>query len=500
MSSKPNYNRVTADGDENEHINRSDNDQSNSKQGSNSVAIAPVPKPSIYAWIVLIIVILMSICNQWQRYAIGYVKGYKATGDQIGDPKYEITLDYPDFIQYYGVLSGATFSLSYAVCGIFAGVISDKVNRKVFAGLSCILWSTTTLLTGMIDSFKLFFVFRFLLGIFESAFNPCAYGIISDYFHPQYRTTANSLYNGAIYLGGALSSLATIMISGLGWRGTYMLIGSVGIGAGIIGFLFIMEPKRGAFDPPKKETAVKSNVDERSTLQKFFSACQEVVTNPTPRYITIAASCRFFAGYAIGFYMPSYFLQNFPDDKNLYSALNAVVVSLCGFTSALVGGLISDYYEQKGIFMTKAYVCIGGSLLGVPTILLCCLSNKNFPLALTGLALEYLVAESWIGPAITMVLNTISPQNKGFAVSAFLFFATIFGTISTQLLTTFTTHFEVASHPEYYGYGLCLWVSIPYTLSVPFFYLAGRTYTSVKKSEQAAKLRANLIEQFPNEE
>jgi MFS family permease len=153
--------------------------------------------------------------------------------------------------------------LSYAVCGIFAGVVSDAVNRKVFAGFACIAWSVTTLLTGIIDNFWMFFVFRCLLGVFESAYNPCAYGIISDYFHPQYRTTANSLYNGAIYLGGALSSLATIMIGSLGWRGTYDLIGIVGIGSGFLGLLFIMEPKRGGFDAPKPTNVSK---DERSTI------------------------------------------------------------------------------------------------------------------------------------------------------------------------------------------------------------------------------------------
>lgn len=50
------------------------------------------------------------------------------------------------------------------------------------------------------------------------------------------------------------------------------------------------------------------------------------------------------------------------------------------------------------------------------------------------LALEYLVAEGWIGPAITMILNTISPENKGFAVSAFLFLCTVAGTISNAIL------------------------------------------------------------------
>jgi len=199
--------------------------------------------------------------------------------------------------------------LSYAILGIFAGYISDSVNRKVFAAVSCVLWSATTLLTGVIHNFWCLFVFRFLLGVFESSFNPCAYGIISDYFHPKYRTTANSIFNGAIYLGGALSSLGVIMIGWLGWRGTYIIIGVVGIAFGVLGF-FIIEPERGRFDQKKAETISTgpiANVDDRSIITKFYDAFEECIISPTPRYITIAASCRFFAGYAIAYFMPSYF-------------------------------------------------------------------------------------------------------------------------------------------------------------------------------------------------
>ena len=132
--------------------------------------------------------------------------------------------------------------------GIFSGIISDKVNRKVFAGVACILWSLTTLLTGLIDSFAMMFVLRILLGFFESPFTPCAYGIISDYFHPENRGLANSLFNSAIYLGAALSSLAVVMIQATGWRNTFSIIGLVGIGAGVIGLIFIIEPTRGKFE------------------------------------------------------------------------------------------------------------------------------------------------------------------------------------------------------------------------------------------------------------
>ena len=124
-----------------------------------------------------------------------------------------ITAAYDKLEDYYGVLSGLAFTASYSIAGIFAGVISDKVNRKIFIGISAILWSSCTFLTGWIDSFVLLFAFRFLLGLFESAFNPCAYSIIADYFHPSNRGTANSILNLGIYLGGALSSLSTLIIS-----------------------------------------------------------------------------------------------------------------------------------------------------------------------------------------------------------------------------------------------------------------------------------------------
>lgn len=107
---------------------------------------------------------------------------------------------------------------------------------------ACVLWSTCTLLTGLINSFPLLFVLRFGLGIFESAWNPCAYSIISDLFGPNYRTTANSVFNLGIYFGGGLASLSILMITSIGWRTTYEIIGYIGIGLGVAGFFLIKEP------------------------------------------------------------------------------------------------------------------------------------------------------------------------------------------------------------------------------------------------------------------
>jgi MFS family permease len=115
--------------------------------------------------------------------------------------------------------------------------------------------------------------------------------------------------------------------------------------------------------------------------------------------------------------------------------MNASILSIGGFLSQFIGGIISDRYEERSGYLAKAHVCVWGSLLGVPTMALCCFSNSynsagSFYLAMLGLALEYLTAESWGAPAIAMLQNTISAKNRGFSIAAYLFCATIAGTVA----------------------------------------------------------------------
>lgn len=46
---------------------------------------------------------------------------------------------------------------------------------------------------------------------------------------------------------------------------------------------------------------------------------------------------------------------------------NGAALAICGFASSLLGGLISDRFEKKNL-MTKAWVCILGSLSAFPLI------------------------------------------------------------------------------------------------------------------------------------
>lgn len=92
-----------------------------------------------------------------------------------------------------------------------------------------------------------------------------------------------------------------------------------------------------------------------------------------------------------------------------YGLYNAAIVSCMGFISTIAGGLISDRFEKKNR-MTKAYVCMIGSALAIPAISFCVLNPVNFYRALFFMGIKFLVSECWMSPAITMMQNTVKPE------------------------------------------------------------------------------------------
>ena len=74
-----------------------------------------------------------------------------------------------------------------------------------------------------------------------------------------------------MYLGGALSSITIIMITSLGWRLAYDVIGIGGIAVGVLTLLFVIEPKRGKFEAPKAKTE-----EELPLAQRWLSSAKEI--------------------------------------------------------------------------------------------------------------------------------------------------------------------------------------------------------------------------------
>ena len=159
------------------------------------------------------------------------------------NPFYTLSVEYPQTVDYYGLLAGLAFNLPYCVVGLWAGSLVDKIknnrNRSLVFSVACLGWSATTLASGYFDSFGIFALARFAQGAFISFENPFGLSIVPAFFPDEKKTTALSVFNGAIYLGGGLASLNVILTKELGWRGAYEAMGWAGIAIGVIGILAI---------------------------------------------------------------------------------------------------------------------------------------------------------------------------------------------------------------------------------------------------------------------
>ena len=75
------------------------------------------------------------------------------------------------------------------------------------------------------------------------------------------------------------------------------------------------------------------------------------------------------------------------------------------------------------------------------------------------------------------MMDTISPENMGFAVSAYLFMTTISGMVSTFILGWIQNYFHADLQPELYGTTLAGFMLFSYLGCVPAFWIAGKRYS-----------------------
>jgi len=129
----------------------------------------------------------------------------------------------------YGALA-AGFYFAYAFCQLPAGALSDRYGGKLVLGMGALLWSVSTLLTGLIDSFAGLVVLRMMLGIGESV----AFTTTSKIIASSVPRAQMGLANGVIGFGYLVGPAAGTLIGGLmmarwGWRATFVLFGAVSL-------------------------------------------------------------------------------------------------------------------------------------------------------------------------------------------------------------------------------------------------------------------------------
>jgi nitrate/nitrite transporter NarK len=105
--------------------------------------------------------------------------------------------------------------------------------------------------------------------------------------------------------------------------------------------------------------------ESKNILASVKDALGDLWKNKVTRYSAIAASFRFVAMFACDYFLPAFFLMNYPLHRKQFGILYCICVASAGLVSSISGGLLADKFGPKN---PKAYsqICIWGSLLAMP--------------------------------------------------------------------------------------------------------------------------------------
>ncbi len=132
----------------------------------------------------------------------------------------------------FALIAGLAFSGVYALAALAAGVLADRFGRvRVLAG-GVGVWSIFTALAGLATGFWTMLVSRPLVAAGEATLVPSATNVILARTPDRQKAAAIGLFFAGIPLGiGGGFLIAGLLGPVLGWRGTFIAMGAVGVAA-----------------------------------------------------------------------------------------------------------------------------------------------------------------------------------------------------------------------------------------------------------------------------
>ncbi len=122
------------------------------------------------------------------------------------------------------------FRVAYAFGQTASGRALDKLGTRKGLLLSVSWYSLASMITSLAVGLKSFAVFRFLLGLGESANWPGAAKAVSEWFPKNERGWAVAIYDSGSSVGGAVAPFLVIWLHQTfdSWRPAFLIVGSLG--------------------------------------------------------------------------------------------------------------------------------------------------------------------------------------------------------------------------------------------------------------------------------
>jgi len=332
-----------------------------------------------------------------------------------------------------GFLSGFTFAIFYAVLGVPIARLADKGNRRNTVTLSLGLWSIMTAVSGTARSFIQLAVARVGVGVGEAGGSPPAHAMISDYFPPQRRSTALSIYSTGIYFGTLVGYImGGYLNQRLGWRTAFFAVGAPGIFFSLQFYATVKEPRRGSTDAapqPLTETIAPTGTTPLPTgttplppthTPTFREVLKLLYSKKTFIFLTIATSLLVFCIYGLLNWAPSFLGRIHAMTPAERGRALGLALGIGGAIGSFAGGALTDRFGKKDrrwYLKIPAYAI----LLSIPFAIGALYLDNNV-LSVVCFGCTAALQSMYLGPSLA-VAHSLVPASMRALTSAVLFLA-----------------------------------------------------------------------------
>lgn len=166
-------------------------------------------------WLIIGLIALATVINYIDRNALAVM--WPAIAKDVGATKDD-----------YALLV-TVFMLAYAAGQFLFGRLFDIIGTRLGFALSIGVWSISIALHSITHSILSFSMVRVMLGLSEAGAWPGAVKANAEWFPARERALAQGIFNAGASVGAIISApLIAYLYLWLDWRGTFVLVGSIG--------------------------------------------------------------------------------------------------------------------------------------------------------------------------------------------------------------------------------------------------------------------------------
>jgi MFS family permease len=328
----------------------------------------------------------------------------------------------------------SAFFWTYAVMQLPAGWIIDRLGVRLSLTFAVGWWSLFTMATGIARGLSHFLAARLMLGVGEAASQPSFAKVAFNWFARTERGIACSIFNSGSTAGSALSlPLVTWLIVMVGWRGSFIVTGLLGIAWAAAWWFIYRDPERYRAIAPAQVDRLLAERGPQASPAVHISWL-DLFRYRSVWGLMIGLFCLNFAIYFFITWFPSYLMQARGFSLASLGTLG-MLPALMAVLGNWAGGWTSDRLIRAGWSATRARkTClVGGMLLSSCIGLSAFVESTWVCLALFTLAYASL---SFTGANCWTVVSEIAPTPGHVAsIGGIQNFA---GNLAGILITTFT--------------------------------------------------------------